>query len=413
MVQIVRCLILMTLFVLPSMLWAGDPIIGCCERRGKCGNVHNGFEAGVCEGFFIGGTYIRGKVCPNPKKPCQDPEGDNPTDQDDSGQIEYACTGLPLNPEGGVLTCCLADTDPSPDILTIPADLGGGTVTFAEFDISYSMAYQQAGEGSYEFILQHFEANAPSVELKGIVTGPNKVYLVEEGVGGGVWDTASGELHGSFTLAISNDVFTPENPLYSFPSVVGSFDQVTGTLVLRSKANVFWPVDAGELLGVVKPPDRTFFEPTKVTVFGGYSYGRSEGDLGDFNWNGFNVAVSGHVTDWLAITGDVSGHFTEIGGLLDLSWYNFSAGPQFIRRTGRIRGFGHALFGVSLVDAGLLGFDIGNETGFSTVIGGGVDVGITERFAVRVFQGDWLRIWDVSGQDLNLGRLSFGVVGRF
>ncbi|HSR51111.1 MAG TPA: outer membrane beta-barrel protein [Acidobacteriota bacterium] len=152
-------------------------------------------------------------------------------------------------------------------------------------------------------------------------------------------------------------------------------------------------------------------EPTKVTLFGGYSYGRSEGDLGGFNWNGFNGAVTGHLTDWLAITGDVSGHYTDLS-VLDVSVYSFAIGPEFTRRTGRVRGFGHVLFGASRISAGLLGVGVG-ETGFSTVIGGGVDVGVSEHFAIRVFQSDWLRIWDIGGDDFNLGRFSFGVVGRF
>ncbi len=154
----------------------------------------------------------------------------------------------------------------------------------------------------------------------------------------------------------------------------------------------------------------TFSDPTSVTFFGGYSYGRSDGDI---NWNGFITAASFHMTDWLAVAADVSGHFADLGGILDVSWFNFSAGPQIIQRTGRVRGFAHVLFGVGRVDAAFLGQNLGNETGFSTVFGGGVDIGLSERFALRVFQGDLVRLWDINGVDANLGRISFGVVGRF
>lgn len=154
--------------------------------------------------------------------------------------------------------------------------------------------------------------------------------------------------------------------------------------------------------------------PTKWTVFAGYSYGRlaTSGLGGDLNTHGFNFAVSGHVSEWIAITGDVSGHFFE-RGFSDVSVFNFAAGPALTRRRGRVRCFSRFLAGAGRISVGTFDIDA-TETSFSTVFGGAIDVGITERFAIRVIQSDWLRLWDIGGgEDLNMWRLSFGVVGRF
>lgn len=153
---------------------------------------------------------------------------------------------------------------------------------------------------------------------------------------------------------------------------------------------------------------------TKWTVFAGYSYGRlTTGGLGgDLNTHGFNVSASGHISKWLAITGDVSGHFFE-RGFSEVSIFNFAAGPALTSRTGRVRGFSRFLVGAGRISLGTFDIDT-TETSFSTVFGGAIDVGITERLAIRVIQSDWLRLWDIGGgESLDMWRLSFGVVGRF
>ena len=51
------------------------------------------------------------------------------------------------------------------------------------------------------------------------------------------------------------------------------------------------------------------------------------------------------------------------------------------------------------------------------LIGGGLDVGVSEHMAFRVFQSDWVYHFDqvgsATGKDFDMLRLSFGVVGRF
>ncbi len=161
-------------------------------------------------------------------------------------------------------------------------------------------------------------------------------------------------------------------------------------------------------------------EPTVATLFGGYTYGYSEYESGESsNWNGWHAATSFAITDWLSIAGDVSGHYLPgdpfIGGD---SIYTFAAGPQFSTwgRTRKVRGFGHVMvgggrqkrfnnFGNPVVDVHPI-----------LLIGGGLDVGVSEHMAFRVFQSDWVRHFDqvgFPGKNFNMIRLSFGVVGRF
>lgn len=174
-------------------------------------------------------------------------------------------------------------------------------------------------------------------------------------------------------------------------------------------------------------------KPTVATLFGGYTYGYTKGDLGGAHWNGWNVATSFAITDWLSIAGDVSGHYLrDFPNFIksDHSIYTFAAGPQFSTwdRTRKVRGFGHVMVGgghrnqrevqfASLFNPPLV---VSSSTETVTegigvypvlLIGGGLDVGVSKHMALRVFQSDWVHHFGDDGFDMF--RLSFGVVGRF
>lgn len=184
-------------------------------------------------------------------------------------------------------------------------------------------------------------------------------------------------------------------------------------------------------------PNSELEEPTFATVFGGYTYGYTRGDFGGAHWNGWNVATSFAINDWLSIAGDVSGHYLPdfpdpivcLGCFIrvDSSIYTFAAGPQVSTwdRTRKVRGFGHVMVGgghrnrhvveerngLSIV--GFSGEPVTQGIGVSPVllIGGGLDVGVSKHMALRVFQSDWVHHF---GDDrFDMFRLSFGVVGRF
>ncbi len=163
-------------------------------------------------------------------------------------------------------------------------------------------------------------------------------------------------------------------------------------------------------------------KPTVATLFGGYAYGYSEFESGESsNLNGWNVTTSFVINDWLSLAGDVSRHspggFHEVG--LGDSIYTFTAGPQFSTwsRTRKLRGFGHVMVGGGRQKR----FDSIGRGGVDVhpvlVIGGGLDVGVNEHLAFRVFQSDWVyhfsQVGSATGKDFSMNRLSFGVVGRF
>ncbi|RPJ59494.1 MAG: hypothetical protein EHM23_13855 [Acidobacteria bacterium] len=123
--------------------------------------------------------------------------------------------------------------------------------------------------------------------------------------------------------------------------------------------------------------------------------------------------MTGNVTRSFGFVGDVSRQsqtLTFLGNELgNGSIYLLLFGPQFSFRSGRFHGFGRGLFGTShntvparTVDAWALAY------GF----GGGLDLGVSSGFALRLLQ------WDVITRDLERGsrtshRLSFGGVVRF
>ena len=174
-------------------------------------------------------------------------------------------------------------------------------------------------------------------------------------------------------------------------------------------------------------------KPTFAAVFGGYTYGYTDGDFGGAHWNGWNVATSFAITDWLSIAGDVSGHYLrDFPDFIksDHSIYTFAAGPQFSTwdRTRKVRGFGHVMVGgghrnqrevqfASLFNPPLV---VSSSTETVTegigvypvlLIGGGLDVGVSKHMALRVFQSDW--VYHFGDKGFDMFRLSFGVVGRF
>jgi len=71
----------------------------------------------------------------------------------------------------------------------------------------------------------------------------------------------------------------------------------------------------------------------------------------------------------------------------------------------------HALFGVDRFHVNVIGGS-GTDSAFAMAIGGGLDVPIKQKFAIRVAQVDWLRTNHFSAAQNNV-RLSTGVVFRF
>ena len=151
-------------------------------------------------------------------------------------------------------------------------------------------------------------------------------------------------------------------------------------------------------------------EVPKAEVFGGYSW--SEG-----NFHGWDASVTGNVTKRFGVMADFSGHYgSESGGpiLVNQHEHSFLFGPRFAFRGKRLTPFVYALFGATRFQESAIisGQRVSaTDTGFSSALGGGLDVRVNDRVAIRAFQLDYFRPI-INDEANNRGRLAFGVVLR-
>jgi opacity protein-like surface antigen len=149
-------------------------------------------------------------------------------------------------------------------------------------------------------------------------------------------------------------------------------------------------------------------EAPRAEVFGGYSWAGG-------NFHGWNASVTGNITKRFGIVADFSGHYgSEVDGplLIHEDAHSFLFGPRFAFRGKRLTPFVYALFGAtrfheSAIISGQKLSD--SDTGFSSALGGGLDVKVNDRVAIRAFQLDYFRP-NFFGEAHNRGRLAVGVV---
>lgn len=146
----------------------------------------------------------------------------------------------------------------------------------------------------------------------------------------------------------------------------------------------------------------------KVELFGGYSYAKD----GDQSLHGGEFSLAVGLTRWIAVEADVSAHR---GSELSLSTSRlfFLGGPRFAYRARGFTVFTHYLAGGVRTRAGItvLGVDITeSQTDFAMAFGGGIDVRLSDRWAVRA-QADYTII-RTGGSSENEPRLSAGAVYR-
>ena len=151
----------------------------------------------------------------------------------------------------------------------------------------------------------------------------------------------------------------------------------------------------------------------KVEVFGGYTYltiddHKSNNPIDHVgSLDGFNVAVTGFISKRIGITGDFSAGYQSgtqavTGGSLSYKSrnYGFYVGPHFrFKNTTRVTPFVHALVGASnnrfsyLLTPTSTPASISRvsqtSTDFAMALGGGLDVRVHKRVAIRLFQIDY------------------------
>ena len=149
-------------------------------------------------------------------------------------------------------------------------------------------------------------------------------------------------------------------------------------------------------------------ETPKAEIFGGYSWAGG-------NFHGWNSSVTGNLSRGFGVTADFSGHYgNELAGpiLVKQNAHSFLLGPRYAFRGKRFTPFVYALFGATRFQesATISGQRLSaSDTGFSSALGGGLDVRVNDRMAIRAFQIDYFRP-NFFGEAHNRGRLAFGVV---
>ena len=134
-----------------------------------------------------------------------------------------------------------------------------------------------------------------------------------------------------------------------------------------------------------------------VEIFGGYSLFPADGD--DFprqTSHGFQTSATANLNRWFGVVGDFGWQFNTArdlgpnfpGQVAKSNVREYLVGPRFTARNASVNVFGHALVGISTGDAGA-NFSGFSDSGFTFGGGGGVDVHLNRRLAVRA-QFDWI-----------------------
>lgn len=131
--------------------------------------------------------------------------------------------------------------------------------------------------------------------------------------------------------------------------------------------------------------------PPGVEVFGGYSVlSAGPEDFPRQTSHGVQASVTANLNRWFGIVGDLGVQFNTatdlgpgfVGRVARTNVREYLVGPRFTARSGRVGVFGHFLVGTATGDAGqeFSGF---SDSGLMLGGGGGIDVDLNRRFAVR------------------------------
>ena len=169
---------------------------------------------------------------------------------------------------------------------------------------------------------------------------------------------------------------------------------------------------------------------------GGYSYSHigntATSFAGSEGAHGFTGSLTGNINPWLGFTGELDYHVrsekatdSASGLVTDANGKrtSFRFGPRFTSRMNdTVSTFAHVLVGgtrqsFNFNDGTGLNTSL-SATGFSTVAGGGLDLRVAPRIAVRPVQIDWEHLGSVQVLGMDTGstnglRYSAGIVIRF
>lgn len=163
--------------------------------------------------------------------------------------------------------------------------------------------------------------------------------------------------------------------------------------------------------------------PSRYDVAAGYNFIRANAppaDCGCFSMNGAFVAGDVNLNDWFSVAGEVTGgHATKISALgQNLTLTTFMAGPRVSWVHDRYTPFVEFLVGGAHGSGSYFPSGASSTTSSSTLTyaaGGGVDINLTPRFAIRAVNAKYLHTAfpnDVNSSQNQL-EISSGIVFRF
>lgn len=154
-------------------------------------------------------------------------------------------------------------------------------------------------------------------------------------------------------------------------------------------------------------------EYPKAEAFGGFSLLSLKGSAIDrFNPAGFQANAAFNFHKNLGVVADFGGHYrhnesSDPSGTGTWHMHEFLFGPRYTHRMEKVNVFGQALFG---------GVNIGvkdkSKSAFAMGFGGGIDITLTGRLALRAVQFDWIPFHYYEAFEKNCVRFGFGVVIR-
>ncbi len=161
------------------------------------------------------------------------------------------------------------------------------------------------------------------------------------------------------------------------------------------------------ILFIASLPVRAQSDHPKFEVFGGYSHFSADinfddpfddTDEGDFfsqreGFHGVGFSVAGNFSRHFGVVADFSYHKKEIelpGPDIDFTTFAFLFGPRVTVRGNRFEGFAHAMVGGVRRELE----DFASDTDLALGLGGGIDIKVTDNFAVRAVQLDYLPFRD-------------------
>jgi hypothetical protein len=168
----------------------------------------------------------------------------------------------------------------------------------------------------------------------------------------------------------------------------------------------------------------------KAEVFGGFSISSVAVSSTDpvtgltsslrESFMGWQGSANLNVTHHLGIVGDFGGQYKTVAGI-PMNSYQFLFGPRIAFRGPRVTPFVHAMFGgvkegvgsFSLTDP-ITGLTVStpsvSSTGLGMAMGGGLDVNLSDRLALRVPQFDWTPMHVGGIWEKNVIRIGIGIV---